>query len=163
MLQWKVKRRRMIQTECMYAGNNNGVNGVAESKIKYNKNRVKTTLQYTVYFFQRNGPWIKYYTAHRGKKDTSVTRFRFIYYKRLIYGKRSENDSQSSCLQSDFHLYYRNTYYFSTHVIRLYVYLACTNCATFCCITRCTNNHHSPEPLCMIDNNNVSPYARLFV
>lgn len=60
MLQWKVKRRRVIQTECMYAGNNNGVNGVAESIIKYNKNRVKTTLQYGVYFFQRNGPWIKY-------------------------------------------------------------------------------------------------------
>lgn len=50
MLQWKVKRRRVIQTECMYAGNNNGVNGVADTIIKYNKNRVKTTLQYSVFF-----------------------------------------------------------------------------------------------------------------
>lgn len=50
MLQWKVKRRRVIQTECVYAGNNNGVNGVAESIIKYNKNGVKTTLQYNFFF-----------------------------------------------------------------------------------------------------------------
>jgi len=51
MLQWKVKRRRVIQTECMYAGYNNGVNGVAESIIKYNKNRVQTTLQYKIYIY----------------------------------------------------------------------------------------------------------------
>lgn len=54
MLQWKVKRRRVIQTECMYAGNNNGVNGVAENIIKYNKNRVQTTLQYNIYVYSFN-------------------------------------------------------------------------------------------------------------